>query len=71
MAVTETGVSYYGISYVEHARKDFEEMKKHNVTSVLLALTEFDIFFWKPNIPKIVDVAKKLGLKVYLNHSGQ
>ena len=70
MAVTETGVSYYGISYVSHARKDFQEMKRHNVTAVLLALTEFDLFFWKPNIPKIVDEAKKLGLKVYLNTWG-
>lgn len=70
MAVKETGVSYYGISYVEHARKDFQEMKDHNVTAVLLALTEFDIFFWKPNIPKIVDEAKKLGLRVYLNTWG-
>jgi len=70
MAVKETGVSYYGISYVEHARRDFEEMKAYNVTAVLLALTEFDIFFWKPNIPKIVDAAKKVGLKVYLNTWG-
>lgn len=70
MAVKETGVSYYGISYVEHARKDFEEMKRHNVTAVLLALSEFDLFFWKPNIPKIVDEAKRQGLKVYLNTWG-
>ena len=26
MAVKETGVSYYGLSYPEHAKKDFEEM---------------------------------------------
>ncbi len=70
MAVKETGVSYYGISYPEHARKDFEEMKAHNCTAVLLSLTEFDLFFWKYNIPKIVDEAKKLGLKVYLNTWG-
>lgn len=70
MAVTETGVSYYGISYPEHARKDFEEMRAHHCTAVLLALTEFDLFFWKPNIPKIVDEAKKQGLQVYLNTWG-
>lgn len=68
--VTETGVSYYGISYPEHARKDFEEIKAHSCTAVLLALTEFDLFFWKPSIPKIVDEAKKAGLKVYLNTWG-
>ncbi|QSH40669.1 hypothetical protein P0136_12065 [Lentisphaerota bacterium ZTH] len=70
MAVKETGVSYYGISYVEHARKDFAEMVAHNCNAVLIALTEFDIFFWKPQIPKIVDAAKKAGLKVYLNTWG-
>lgn len=70
MHMKETGVSYYGISYPEHARKDFEEMKAHNCTSVVLALTEFDLFFWKPTIPKIVDEAKKIGLKVYLNTWG-
>ncbi|MCP3968061.1 MAG: hypothetical protein GY750_01940 [Lentisphaerae bacterium] len=70
MAVKETGVSYYGISYAEHARKDFAEMVAHNCTAVLIALTEFDIFFWKPQIPKIVDEAKKAGLKVYLNTWG-
>ncbi|MBU3665002.1 MAG: hypothetical protein FGM15_03880 [Chthoniobacterales bacterium] len=70
MAVKETGVSYYGISYPEHARRDFEEMRAHHCTAVLLALTEFDIFFWTRNIPKIVDEAKKRGLKVYLNTWG-
>lgn len=70
MAVTETGVSYYGLSYPEHARRDFEEMKAHNCTAVLLALTEFDVFFWTHNIPRIVDEARKVGLNVYLNTWG-
>ncbi len=70
MAVRETGVSYYGISYPEHARRDFEEMKRHHCTAVLLALTEFDIFFWYPTIPRIVEEAKKLGLTVYLDTWG-
>lgn len=70
MAVKETGVSYYGISYPEHARRDFEEMKAHHCTAVLLALTEFDVFFWTRNIPRIVDEARKAGLTVYLNTWG-
>lgn len=70
MAVIETGVSYYGISHLEHAEKDFDEMVAHNCNAVLLALTEFDLFFWKPNIPRIVDLAKKKGLAVYLNTWG-
>ncbi len=70
MAVAETGVSYYGIGHVEHARKDFQEIKAHNCTAVLLALSEFDLFFWTPNIPRIVDEAKRAGLKVYLDTWG-
>ncbi len=48
----------------------FREIKAHNCTAVLLALSEFDIFFWAPNIPKIVDEAKRAGLKVYLDTWG-
>lgn len=70
MSVKETGVSYYGLSYPEHAEKDFKEMIDHNCNAVLLALTEFDIDFWFPNIIKIAKVAKDLGLKVYLNTWG-
>lgn len=67
MAVIETGVSYYGISYPEHAQKDFQEMKEHNCNAVILALTEFDMDFWFPNIIQIVKIAKDMGLKVYLD----
>jgi hypothetical protein len=70
MAVKETGVSYYGISHVEHAKRDFEEIRAHNCNAVLLALSEFDIWFWRPNIPRIVDEAKRQGLKVYLDTWG-
>lgn len=70
MAVKETGVSYYGLSYPEHARKDFEEMIAHNCNAVILALTEFDIDFWFPNIIEIAKVAKDLGMKVYLDTWG-
>jgi hypothetical protein len=70
MAVRETGVSYYGISYPGHAKVDFEEIRAHNCTAILLALSEFDIAFWFPNIPRIVDEARKQGLKVYLDTWG-
>ena len=70
MAVKETGVSYYGLSYPEHAKKDFEEMIAHNCNAVVLALTEFDIDFWFPNIIEIAKVAKGLGMKVYLDTWG-
>lgn len=70
MPVTETGVSYYGISYPEHARADFAEMRAHNCTAVLLALSEFDVAFWMPTIPRIVDEARQQGLTVYLDTWG-
>lgn len=70
MSVKETGVSYYGLSYPEHAERDFKEMIDHNCNAVILALSEFDIDFWFPNIIEITKVAKNLGLKVYLDTWG-
>ena len=45
------------------AEQDFKEMLDHGCTNVILAVTEFDFDFWRPNIPKIVDKAHELGLK--------
>lgn len=70
MKVKETGVSYYGISYPEHAKKDFEEMIAHHCNAVIFALSEFDIDFWFPNIVEIAKLAKDMGLKVYLDTWG-
>ncbi|MEN6408035.1 MAG: hypothetical protein ABFC77_16395 [Thermoguttaceae bacterium] len=70
MAVKETGVSYYGLSYVEHAKRDFQEMLDHHCTAVVLALTEFDIDFWFPNVKEIAQAAKEMGLTVYLDTWG-
>lgn len=70
MAVKETGVSYYGLSYVEHAKRDFQEMLDHNCNAVILALSEFDIDFWFPNIKVIAKAAKEMGLTVYLDTWG-
>ena len=53
MAIKHTAVSYYGINYVEHAEKDFQEMLDHGCDTVILALTEFDMDFWFPNINAI------------------
>lgn len=70
MSVKETGVSYYGIGYSEHAEKDFKEMIEHNCNAVVLALSEFDIDFWFPSIVKATKIAKDLGMKVYLDTWG-
>ena len=64
MAIKHTAVSYYGLNYVEHARADFEEMKEHGCDTVILAITEFDMDFWFPNINNIVKTAHEVGLRV-------
>lgn len=64
MAIKHTAVSYYGFSYVEHAQKDFKEMKEHGCDTVILAITEFDMDFWFPNLQEIVKVAHQMELRV-------
>ena len=70
MAIKQTAISYYGLNYVEHAEQDFKEMIDHGCTTVILAITEFDMDFWFPSINKIVNKAKELGLKVVLDPWG-
>ena len=64
MSIKHTSISYYGMSYVEHAKKDFAEMKNNGCDTVILAITEFDMDFWFPNIIKITKAAKEMGLRV-------
>lgn len=70
MAITETGVSYYGLGNPDHARRDFQDMIAHNCTAVILALSEFDIDFWYPSIIETTRAAKEMGLTVYLDTWG-
>lgn len=63
MAIKHTSVSYYGFNYVEHAEKDFIEMKEHGFDTVILAITEFDMDFWFPNLNNIIKTAHKLGMR--------
>ena len=64
MAIKHTAVSCYGINYAEHAAADFKEMAEHGCDTVILAITEFDIDFWFPNINSIVKAAHDAGLRV-------
>ena len=63
MAIKHTAVSYYGLNYVEHARQDFLEMKEHGCDTVILAITEFDMDFWFPNLNNIIKAAHEVGLR--------
>ena len=64
MAIKHTAVSYYGLNYVEHAERFFLEMLEHGCDTVILAITEFDLDFWFPNLNAIVKKAHQLGLRV-------
>jgi len=65
--VEETGVAYYGVMYPDRAVKDFEEMIEHGCNAVLLGCSEFDVWFWYRNIIRLIEEAKNLGLRVYLD----
>ena len=64
MAIQHTAVSYYGMSYAEHAKADFQEMIEHGCDTVILAITEFDMDFWFPNLNEIIKTAHEAGLRV-------
>lgn len=64
MAIKHTAVSYYGLGYAEHVEQDFLEMKEHGCDTVVLAITEFDMDFWMPNLNNIVKKAHEVGLRV-------
>ena len=70
MPIKETSVSYYGLSSVEQARRDFAEMKDHGCTAVVLAVTEFDADFRLPAIPEFVEAAHEAGLRVLIDPWG-
>ena len=63
MPIKHTAVSYYGLNYEEHARADFREMLAHGCDTVILAITEFDMDFWFPNLNNIIKTAHDVGLR--------
>ena len=71
MAIKHTAVSYYGMNYVEHAIADFKEMKEHGCDTVILAITEFDMDFWFPNINNIVKAAHEIYIHILCLNYGQ
>ncbi len=59
------GVSYFGNKFPEHAQKDFEDILRHNCTYVIITFDENDLQFYAKTFKKLVDIAHRLGLKVY------
>jgi hypothetical protein len=65
--VKEIGVAYYGVLIPQRAREDFRTIRKLGCNSVLLAISEFDAWFWYKNVIKLIHDAKEIGLRVYLD----
>lgn len=67
MMIAERGVSYYGVMYPDRAALDFEEMIEHGCNAVLFGISEFDWWFWRKNVKKLIKVAKDHGLNAYVD----
>jgi hypothetical protein len=65
--IKERGVSYYGVAYPDRAVLDFEEIVDHGCNAVLLAVSEFDWWFWHDNTVEIINAANDYGLKSYVD----
>jgi hypothetical protein len=65
--IPERGVSYYGVMYPDRALLDFDEMLDHGCNAVLFALSEFDWWFWRPNVSGLISAAHDRGLRVYVD----
>jgi len=64
---SEFGVAYYGVMVPERAERDFAEMREQGINAVLLGVGEFDAWFWRRSIPRLVEAAKSQGLTVYID----
>jgi len=65
--IPERGVSYYGVAYPDRAFGDFDEMLEHGCNAVLLAVSEFDWWFWRRNVADLVSAARDRGLRAYVD----
>jgi hypothetical protein len=65
--IPERGVSYYGVAYPDRAASDYAEMVDHGCNAVLLAVSEFDWWFWRKNVVRLIDAAKDHGLTTYVD----
>jgi hypothetical protein len=65
--IPERGVSYYGVMLRDRAALDFQEMVDHGCNAVLLAVSEFDWWFWRKNVAGLIEEAHEKGLKAYVD----
>ncbi len=65
--IPERGVSYYGVMYPDRAGLDLDEMRGHGCNAVLLAVSEFDWWFWRRNVAALVEEAHVRGMRAYVD----
>jgi hypothetical protein len=65
--IPERGVSYYGVMYPDRAERDLDEMLDHGCNAVLLAVSEFDWWFWRRNVVLIIAAAHGRGMRAYVD----
>jgi hypothetical protein len=65
--IPERGVSYYGVMYPDRAELDLDEMLDHDCNAVLLAVSEFDWWFWRRNVGLIIAAAHDRGMRAHVD----
>lgn len=65
--IPERGVSYYGVAYPDRAGLDLDEMLDHGCNAVLLAVSEFDWWFWRRSVAGLIAAAHERGLGAYVD----
>lgn len=65
--IPERGVSYYGVAYANHAARDYREMAIHGCNAILLAVSEFDWWFWRRGVARLIEAAHDQGLRAYVD----
>jgi len=65
--VSERGVSYYGVYDAKRASRDFAGMLDGGLNAVLIAMSEFDYWFWKEGVKEVLKEARSRSLSVYLD----
>jgi hypothetical protein len=53
--------------YPDRAVPDFDEMIDHGCNAVLLAVSEFDWWFWRRNVSGLISAAHERGLRAYVD----
>ncbi|MFQ5884590.1 MAG: hypothetical protein ACE5IO_05760 [Thermoplasmata archaeon] len=65
--LSERGVSYYGVYDGRKASGDFADMLDGGLNAVLLAMSEFDYWFWKEGVKGVLKEARRQNLSAYLD----